>query len=415
MDRRRFLQSGSLAALCGLSGYAQDRKVPHTRVLAVTGYPDDIQPPALKLKGMRSLTQLRLYQLKDGEVRKVWESPTEDDRAGGVYRAYLCPTIIDVDGDGKNELVTASRERITVWKAPEMTPYHLPITQSLGFPGLGVGDANNDGIQEIFAANMKMGVGVYAFDGRQFATIAVPMPIQYLQAPAQIQVFDVNHDGKPEVVIAGSVSGPDANYPGYVYIFSMEKGKLAEQTRLPTRTNINSSVRFADIDNDGARELVVSGRSYNRTKPFAGIIAWRYDQRTGKYEQTLEHDVGKHAPEAMDIGDVDGDGKNEVVIATSGVGAGDNMEAERYLLVLRHARGTFQTLYSEPSGVMAHFAGIAIGDLDPEARNGNEFSLQGADIYKHQGNTYARVPVPDMKNNQGYCCIGDLPTDTGAR
>src|ERR1017187_2408441 len=398
MDRREFLQSGALAACCTLGGFAQNRTTPPSRVLVVCGASEDVQPAdgSIKLSG-----KLCLYDFKDGQAHRVWDVPVARQ---GVGVGYCDPIIADVDGDGQNELLAMDDEELFVWKTPAMTAYRLPIEKTRTFPALAVGDPDKHGIRDIFAARTQAGVGVYRFDGKTLTTIAPPMPIGNLNIYTQTHVFDVNHDGRPEILIGGRPSGENQNH---VYIVGLENGKLIEQTRIPTRTSINNSVRFADVDNDGANEIVISGSAIEPAEHFEGIIAWRHDKRTGKYDQVLEHQIDRSSPEAMNIGDVDGDGKNEIVIATSGAHGhkGDDMIKQQYVFVLRHDRTGFQTLFNEPTGVMAHYGGVAIGDLDHDGKN--EFSVQGKYVYKHLNGTYHRTTVPNMRSTW-YCTTGEL-------
>lgn len=204
----------------------------------------------------------------------------------------------NVDTDPALEIISSSTEGGYVIDG--LTHQIEWETKGFGFPKLG--DLNGDGIQEILA--MAPG-GINVFNGSQQIS-GKKLILAALYPPFQnVTIQDVDGDSLPEILY-----GAGSNI--HAYSPALEK----DLWLFSSRGNGISAVAWGDTDTDGAAELLWSdGR--NSTAPDYLYIA---NPNTKVIEWQSQNLVGPFS--AQDVGDVDGDGRNEIVMATYASDAG---------------------------------------------------------------------------------------------
>jgi hypothetical protein len=125
-----------------------------------------------------------------------------------------------------------------------------------------------------------------------------------------------------------------------------------------------TAVAVADLDGDGLRDIVATYTHLSGPPPHPGYIAVYLQRRDrpGSFAAPINYPVGND-PVALSIGDVDGDGRPDIVtantiLATNGAGVSD-------VSVLRQSRtapGQFVTAASYAAGAVPK--DVAIGDVD---------------------------------------------------
>ena len=235
---------------------------------------------------------------------------------------FISPVTGDVTGDGKPELVTASREsrsgygsgRILVFDPETLALLGIsgPIARDYSWTGLRdlkLRDIDGDGRQEIVIAADWLYDGIveiYGFtDAREFelkwetADRADGSPF------TQVEVLDVDGDGDLEVVTANdrAHSGSEGTY---VRVFDL--ATRSQEWRSPNLDGswggVNS-MGVADVDGDGSPEAVVA-------VPEEGIFI--FDLRSRLHELTIPGDF------------------RSVAVGNGGFSAGlGNGEIKRYL------------------------------------------------------------------------------------
>lgn len=122
--------------------------------------------------------------------------------------------------------------------------------------GLGVGDLNGDGLDDIVGTNAGEGsIGVLLNEGGTFAEVkqyALPASLD----PEAAVIRDLDGDGDADVVTIAENTKPYRNTPGAVGVFLNDgKGKLTLDDEYMT-TNAAHSLSIADLDADGKLDLV---------------------------------------------------------------------------------------------------------------------------------------------------------------
>jgi hypothetical protein len=176
------------------------------------------------------------------------------------------PAFVDVDGDGRDDLVCADvKAKQMVWLSPPVkkgdTTWTRHAISAANIPGtdryehgLGFGDINKDGRNDIL---IKGGWWEAPKDRKQ--PNWVYHPANFGDECSQMYVIDVNRDGLNDVITAS------AHKYG---IWWHEQGKDAQGNTSWTQHEISKAfsqthgVAFADINNDGNPDLVTGKRRF---------------------------------------------------------------------------------------------------------------------------------------------------------
>jgi hypothetical protein len=189
---------------------------------------------------------------------------------GGCYSSwcetgwYSSPAVADLDGDGRQEVIASAYSIVVLNGATGALKYRLasghdrsePGAASVGrtWPGIVVGDVDNDGKLEMVTAHSGGYVSVY--DNNGFFKPGWPKrPVS--NELRGLSVADLENDGTAEIIVTGAVYGKTNTW---VYEHS---GQLrAGWPQLSNNSGysygvFNDNGWVADINGDGRREIIV--------------------------------------------------------------------------------------------------------------------------------------------------------------
>ncbi len=230
------------------------------------------------------------------------------------------PTVIDLDGDGKKEVIVVTTDAVRVY-TPSGAAFRAGTYNGvLAWPSgpASVGDIDGDGELEIGVIS-KSGTSTaypefhevcfWNLDGTKCAgwPISLVRPNDFVPHTLAPTVVDIDGDGASEVLFpsitakGGSprlhlVRGNGTPLPGWPKVISSSPGAF-----------IHCTAGAADLDGDGALDFVVadsSGKVHAFNRAGAYLTGW---------PKTVSS--GSHIAQEIALSDLDRDGRTEVVAA----------------------------------------------------------------------------------------------------
>jgi hypothetical protein len=297
---------------------------------------------------------------------------------------------------------------------------------------LAVGDLNGDGYPDIVMAN-------FCCPGGTISTISVLLgtgkgtfeaPVTYStggQGAGSVAIGDVNGDGIPDLAVANQIQG-DGSLGGVVSVLlGNGNGTFQSPVSYLSGGGAANSVVIVDVNNDSLADLVVSNRCQSPEQCGTGIgqVAVLLGNGNGTFQAPLTYSSGGYNADSIAVGDVNGDGIPDVVVANdcgndpSCSGSSDGNVS----VLLGNGAGSFLTAVIYDSGGVYPFS-VAIGDVNgdgiPDLAVANQCGLAndcslggGAGVLLGNGNGTFQAPVSYNAGGEGgySVAIGDVNGD----
>jgi FG-GAP-like repeat/FG-GAP repeat len=263
-----------------------------------------------------------------------------DYGSGGYGPASVA--VADVNGDGKPDIVVAN-------SCGSSSTCPAPGTAAPGTVGVLLGNGNGT-----FQTAVTYGSGGYG--------------------ASSVAIADVNGDGKPDIVVANSCgSSSTCPAPGTVGVL-LGNGNGTFQTAVTYGSGGYgaNSVAIADVNGNGKLDLLVlnSCSTNNCVETGDGTVGVLLNNGNGTFQTAVAYDSGGLGPSSIAVGDVNGDGKPDVVVAQcSGYPLGICSTAGEVGVLLGNGDGTFQAAVNYGSGFLQPFDvgdpnAVALADIN---------------------------------------------------
>ncbi len=223
----------------------------------------------------------------------------------------------DVTGDGKNDVVMTTSffynpttdYKLIVFAQNALGGLNNAVTYTTSGSGgqypssVAIGDINNDGKNEVVIGNNGLNIEVFVQDG---SGGLISSAIYTTVNSERIRIVDLNNDGRLDVVGVGYNTST-------VDVFYQNSGGTLNPPVIYNVTHDGiEDLKVGDVNNDGLTDIIImNGRSY----PTQIAIM---TQRSGTFEVPVYYNFGDVFPGGVAVGDVTGDGKQDVVVTYGG-------------------------------------------------------------------------------------------------
>jgi hypothetical protein len=252
----------------------------------------------------------------------------QTSNAGGDLTAVA---IGDINGDGKPDLVVSDFLNSSVKVLLNTTPtgaitptFAAPVSFSIGGTSrsLLLADLNGDGLPDIVIGPESNSVSVLVNTTAQGATTPTFAPIQNFNSggSSAVAVADLNGDGLPDIVAIdiGYPNPLDTTSAAAVLLNTTTPGSTTLSFAAPqffATGNISFSVALGDLNGDGKPDIVVANQQDNTVSVLLNTTVTGSLTASFATQQTF---ATGSAPESVVLGDINGDGLPDIVVANSG-------------------------------------------------------------------------------------------------
>lgn len=185
--------------------------------------------------------------------------------------------------------------------------------------------------------------------------------------PSQLVAADLNQDGKADAVVAGfGLAGTGNAGPLVAVLSGQGNGSFAAEHDYAL-SSPPRSLAVGDFNGDGRLDVAVGVAPDNGNTGVSGVFVLM-GQAGGTLAAPVQIDASAH-PASLVAADFNGDGRSDLVVADTGVfSPGSIQQVNGALhLYLGNANGTF-TAGTAPATAATNYSAIAAGDLDGDGK-----------------------------------------------
>jgi hypothetical protein len=183
-------------------------------------------------------------------------------------------------------------------------------------------------------------------------------PFQYLYL-GDTAIGDLNGDGRNDVV---AIQG--ANNSGQLLIYYQNASGGLDNPQVVNLDISPIGVAIADVNNDGKADLILSGGK-NVSIGWGGRVAvLLQDPSSGQLLTPLEYDYNSEGVGRIAVADLNGDGKNDVVLLAQQIGGPGNV-----VMFFQNAAGTFDPAVIYKDVNVTHDSEVHVADMDGDGKN----------------------------------------------
>ena len=257
----------------------------------------------------------------------------------GLFSPVESPAVADLDNDGYKEIVYAnsscpsssscaySAMASRVWALDRLgnilSGWPKDVLQGGKISRVVLADIDNDGQKEILAGFSEGYVYAWNLDGSIVPGWQIHTETYtsysggYLQGPV---VGDIDNDGQLEIVFTAIPPSSDSRLPSNC-IFVYDNGTIANgfpvcMNYSTIRSSFDGLPVLANLDSDPQMEIFVQGKTSYRLNNLYPIYAINND---GSVVTGFPKFIDNSSPmgNTTAVGDIDNDGKNELIVSTS--------------------------------------------------------------------------------------------------
>ncbi|HTB82843.1 MAG TPA: FG-GAP-like repeat-containing protein, partial [Candidatus Sulfotelmatobacter sp.] len=235
--------------------------------------------------------------------------------------------VVDVDGDGKPDIITANNTSNTVSILQNLSPGGLLTTNSFATPvnfatasapdWVAVADFDGDGKPDIVTANHDSTYMVSVLRNTSVVGTCSFAPAANLPELSgngeSVAVGDLDGDGKADIVV-GSYGGQSISvYQNTSTVGSLTTNSFASAVVFGAGASVHA-VAVADLDGDGKPDLALVSAG--------GLSLFKNTSTPGSFSNSslgtrIDYPAGSN-PAGLAMADLDGDGRPDILVGNSG-------------------------------------------------------------------------------------------------
>lgn len=221
--------------------------------------------------------------------------------------------------------------------------------------GLALGDVNNDGRLDMVVANQGTD-NVSVLLGQAGTGAAYAAAVTYATGlgtrPTGIALGDVNGDGRIDIVTGNQT---DATV-SVIMNSATTPGTFGAASNYPTGASTTNIVALGDLNGDGRLDIAAGNTGNGTVSVFLNLAS-----SPGGFAPAITNVSGVQAPVGVTIGDVNADGRPDIVVGSN------TSSMVGVLLASATTPGIFTTGAAFSSGGTGT-VGVALGDVDNDGR-----------------------------------------------
>jgi Bacterial Ig-like domain (group 3)/FG-GAP-like repeat len=304
--------------------------------------------------------------------------------SGGYYAESVA--VADVNGDGNPDLVVPNqcadsacmrRGLVGVLLGQGDGTFKSVVKYDSGGYGafsVAVADVNGDGKPDLVVANVcansncTSGGSVAVLLGNGDGTFKAAMSYPSGGEDAySVAVDDVNGDGKPDLLIANYCADSECLTDGSVgVLLGNGDGTFQAAVTYSSGAYHTVSVAVGDVNGDGKPDLLVASYCASSSNCTDGSVGVLLGNGNGTFRAAVSYSSGGYEAQSVAVGDVNGDGKPDLLVANT-ICAPNDCATGSVGVLLGNGDGSFRPAVTYDSGGFSAES-VAVGDVNGDGK-----------------------------------------------
>ena len=291
----------------------------------------------------------------------------------------------DLNGDGKTDLILADQcanynncntGAVSVLLGNGDGTFQAATAYSAGgmYPqSVAVADVNNDGKLDVITSSNCVNSSdcsngsVSVLLGNGDGTLQAPVTYSSAGENAQsVTVADVNGDGKPDLLVGNVCSDGNCSNGSLSVLLGNGDGTFQPAVSYNSGGAGTLSLSTGDVNGDGKLDVVLANNCVSNNDCSSGSATVLLGNGDGTFQSATTYNTGGQQTQSVAVGDVNGDGKLDIVLANNCAG-NNNCSSGSVSVLLGNGDATFQSAVSFNSGGV-YATSVTLADLNGDGK-----------------------------------------------
>lgn len=313
--------------------------------------------------------------------------------SGSLNGPFVHPTCTGPDGIRIGDLNSDSRNDVVVshYNEDSLGVFYQNISGGLdpivtyyapqaGYDEIEIGDIDNDSdLDVVFMRGQLIGDHILVYKQNSSGTLDPAIGYDVPEIPHCIAIGDLNYDSREDLAVGYGGNQP---FSKLGIFYQNATGSLSVFQEYPGY-DVPEAVEIADFDLDGRKDIVVLHGGWMQMS----IYQQNLSGSLNPYQLFAIPYASHYAPQGLDIGDINNDGKSDVVIADYNNGLVYLLNSSIIGIVTHTKKRNMQLLWKLPSSSSGDLRLHIPAQLKNKHLSISVFSIDGREIYSKSINT----------------------------